>query len=332
MKEGFRWCPHCREPHVLASRFCPGTGLPIEKQLHESSTGVGRHPLAGTVVDGRYEIRQRIGSGAMNEVFEAVDRGTNEGVGLKIVKQGSSEAAQRLEREARLLSALDHPNLCAARGTGAMPDGRPYLALERLEGETLATRLHGRARLHWSLAVSLFAQLLDGLAAAHVRGITHRDLKPSNVFLVDRGQRLPLVKLLDFGLAFDGRSRRMTRPGRTTGTPLYMSPEQLLGAPPTATSDLFAVGIMLYEALSGRHPFAAATMREQTQKTLFERETELAVHVPDALPEVRVLVHRALAKAPEERTPTASEMRDALLRIPTQDAEVDSESQRASHY
>lgn len=318
MNEGIRWCPHCREPHSLASRFCPATGQPIETQLHASAPAAGlQHPLAGTLFDESFEIVRRIGKGGMNEVFEARQRATGLLVALKVVRDASRDGASRLKREAEIIGALAHRNICAPLGAGATPDGRPYLVLERLEGETLETKLHGGRRLSVQSALAIFMQILAALAHAHERGIVHRDIKPSNIFLVDRGEAGPLVKVLDFGLAFDTirRGARMTRPGRSLGTPRYMAPEQLIGSPVTPAADLFAVALMLYEALAGEHPFAALTIKETARRILYDIEVDLAKRRPSLPFGIVAVVHAGLAKRAKERPESASHMLAALNRV-----------------
>jgi len=329
MKEGFRWCPHCREPHALASRFCSTTGAPLDTQLHEASPtplAIQQHPLTGTILEHDYEIRRRIGTGGMNEVFEAKHRSTGRLVAIKIVKDKSAASAARLVRESEIVASLKHENICGIYGVGTMPDDRPYLILERLEGETLETTLHGGRRLSSDSALAIFKQVLRGLECAHAMGIVHRDLKPSNIFLVDRGGGVPLVKVLDFGLAYDSvrRGPRMTRPGKAAGTPRYMSPEQLIGANVTATADIFTVSMILYEALSGRHPFSGTTLKELAQGILYDREpdlTQLRAKLPFGL---AAIVHAGLSKREVERPPSATAMLRSLDRIDDMEEEPDS--------
>lgn len=319
MKEGFRWCPHCRQPHALASRFCPNTGDLLDKKLLEAvdAAVVPSHPLAGTVLDQRYQILHRIGTGGMNEVFEATHRASGLAVAIKLVKDKNPESAERLKRESEIIASLSHKNICAIHDVGVMPDGRPYLVFERLEGETLAARLHGRKRLSVSVAAGIFAQILSGLERAHERGIVHRDLKPANIFLVERGAPEPLVKILDFGLAMDvlRRGTRMTRPGRAAGTPRYMAPEQLIGGKITPAADLFAVGMMFYEALAGEHPFASASAVETSHRIIHVRETDLAKRRGDLPFGLTAIVHSALGKRVSERPRSAGHMLRALAML-----------------
>jgi len=335
MKEGIRWCPHCREPHALASRFCPNTGDAIDGQLHETPAqpiGV-QHPLTGTVLDRDYEIRRRIGTGGMNEVFEAKDRTTGRSVAIKIVKDKTPEGAARLVRESEIVASIKHENICAIHGVGTMPDGRPYLVLERLEGETLETTLHGGRRLSSDSAIAVFKQVLAGLACAHERGIIHRDIKPSNIFLVDRGAQRPLVKVLDFGLAFDSirRGARMTRPGKAAGTPRYMAPEQLLGGAVGPETDLFTVSLVLYESLAGAHPFAATTLKQIGYNILHESEPDLGERRKKLPFGLTAIVHAGLAKRMADRPRSALAMLHSLERVDDIEEEPDSSDTYDSH-
>lgn len=335
MKEGIRWCPHCREPHALASRFCPNTGDVLDTQLHEvPSHQVGvQHPLTGTVLDHDYEVGRRIGTGGMNEVFEAKHRTTGRSVAIKIVKEKTSEAAARLVRESEVVASIKHDNICGIHGIGTMPDGRPYLVLERLEGETLETTLHGGRRLSSDSAIAIFKQVLAGLEFAHGRGIIHRDIKPSNIFLVDRGGHLPHVKLLDFGLAFDSvrRGARMTRPGKAAGTPRYMAPEQLIGGAVGPATDIFTVSMVLYECLAGAHPFAGMTLKEVGYKILHEREPDLARRRKKLPFGLTAIVHAGLSKRIAERPQSAAAMLRSLERVDDIEEEPDSSDAYDSH-
>ena len=335
MKEGIRWCPHCREPHALASRFCPNTGNALDSQLHETPTKLigAHHPLTGTVLDRDYEIRRRIGTGGMNEVFEAKHRTTGRLVAIKIVKDKTPEGAERLVRESEVVASIKHENICAIHGVGKTPDGRPYLVLERLEGETLETTLHGGRRLSSDSAIGVFKQVLAGLSCAHDRGVIHRDIKPSNIFLVDRGAQSPLVKVLDFGLAFDSvrRGARMTRPGKAAGTPRYMAPEQLIGGAVGPETDLFTVALVLYECLAGVHPFAAATLKQMAYNVLHEREADLAKRRNKLPFGLTAIVHAGLAKRMADRPRSARAMLDSLGRVDDIEEEPDSSDTYDSH-
>ena len=308
------WCPHCGSPHKLGSRFCVATGKPLDTRVHRNELPARRHPLVGTLIAGKYEVVRRIGAGGMGEVFEAENTVLGRIVAIKIVSGSGTEAAARLRREAEVIASLQHPNICDVYDVGALPDGSPFLVLERLTGETLESHLRRERRIRPIRAIELFTQILSGLQVAHAAGIVHRDLKPANVFLTERIGCPPLVKILDFGFAKDvsGRMRTMTQPGRRCGTPAYMSPEQLFGRPLDLRSDLFSVGIMLFEALSAQHPFAGASVTEMTVKIARDPTPALPPRVSKELAEI---VRKALEKDPAARPKSALEMQTALASL-----------------
>jgi protein kinase-like protein len=260
---------------------------------------------------GPYEIRSAIGSGGMGEVYRAHDRRLGRDVAIKILPSDappSSDALARFEREARAVAALNHPNILAIHDVGVEGDVS-YVVTELLEGETLRERL-ASGPLPPSKAVDYAIQMANGLAAAHDRGIIHRDVKPQNVFITHDGR----VKILDFGIASfskdagpdaDTRAATLTRSGIIPGTAGYTSPEQILGKPATARSDLFALGIVLHEMLTGVHPFARNTAAEMLTAVLRDDPPPVLRTLPDITSSVASLVERCLEKQPGDRPETA---------------------------
>jgi serine/threonine protein kinase/Flp pilus assembly protein TadD len=258
----------------------------------------------------------------MGEVYRARDTRLGRDVALKFVvaQAGSADARDRLLREARAASALNHPHICTVYDVGEY-DGRPFIAMELLEGETLSARLQ-RGRLDTDSALELAIQTADALAAAHERGIIHRDLKPANLFITRRGD----AKILDFGLAkivltstADARTFaadvQLTTPGTVAGTAAYMSPEQARGEIVDARSDLFALGAVLYEMVSGASPFAGPTTAVTFDAILNRQPTSLRV-LNDAVPEaLEQVVNRLLAKDPTARLASAREVLQQLRTI-----------------
>jgi serine/threonine-protein kinase len=306
---------------------CEKTGKALEQRLHQPppkrsspSTKVfsePRHPLLGKLIDGKYRVLERLGGGGNGEVFEAEDELTQRRVAIKVVwNEAHDDSTIRLRREAHVIASIHHPNICALFDVGSLPDGSPYLVLERLYGQTLYAAMRKRPRLSRGALRDVFRQLLTAIHVAHSAGILHRDLKPANVFLVRRAGPRPYVKLLDFGFAKDmsGRFQGMTHPGRVCGTPTYMSPEQLLGRPVDATSDLFSMGIMLFEALSGCHPFYARSVAQTSMNIVQRSAVSLRSICPTASPELEEVLRRVLAKAPGSRFPSALEMKSAVMR------------------
>jgi serine/threonine protein kinase len=324
--KGIAWCPHCGKPHLLRERYCPLTGNALEQRIHEvGALPPRKHPLVGRVIDGRYQILRLIGAGGMGEVFEAYNRTLRRTVAIKVVlpTTTSSDAAARLRREARVIAALQHPNICDVYDIGVLPNGNPYLVLERLQGETLQDCLRRERTLAPHRLVEIFLQVLSGLQHAHACGIVHRDLKPANVFLVQRIGCHPLVKLLDFGYAKDlgERRRPVTQPGKTCGTPVYMAPEQLCAGIVDARSDLFSVGIMLYEAITQRHPFHGGTTLDTTLNIAYAPPGDDLRGLADVPSELADVIERTLSKGPGDRPQSAVELQTALAGIDILDGE-----------
>ena len=236
---------------------------------------------AGTKL-GPYEVISALGAGGMGEVYRARDTRLERDVAIKVLPKGvagDSDRLRRFEQEARAVAALDHPNILAVHDIGTH-DGAPYLVTELLEGESLRQRLHAGA-MPQRKAVECAEQIAHGLAAAHDKGIVHRDLKPENIFLTKNGR----VKILDFGLAklqaahaavADGMTiGTQTSPGMVMGTAGYMSPEQVRGVAADHRSDIFSLGAVLYEMLSGRRAFGGESSVETMNAILKEDPPEL---------------------------------------------------------
>jgi serine/threonine protein kinase len=258
----------------------------------------------GSLVALRYRVGAMLGRGGMGTVYRARHLGLARDVALKIVPPeiGGGAATLRFEREAKNGARLDHPGCARVLDVGVTPDGHRFLAMEVIEGPTLRAAL-SRA-IDAPEATRLAMAILDALAHAHARGVVHRDVKPENVLLA--GGTRPV--LIDFGLSWALGDERVTKRGTTVGSPSYLAPERALGKEGDGRADVYAVGVMLYEMLAGRRPFAAGTAIETAWMQAYREAPLLPVHVPLAL---AALVARALTKDPDAR-PTAAEMRDAL--------------------
>lgn len=269
---------------------------------------------------GRYEIEAPLGAGGMGEVYRARDPRLGREVALKVLPPSFSSDTDRLrrfEREARAVAVLNHPNIVAIFDIGTA-EGAPYIVSELLQGETLRTRLD-RGRLPVTDAVVYASQLASGLAAAHAKGIIHRDLKPENLFLTREGW----LKILDFGLAKlappVGESlgptvtlEEGTVPGMLMGTVGYMSPEQVRGQELDHRSDIFALGTIFYEMLSGKRAFHAATAADSLAAILNQNPPSLVGTDPNITPELDRIIRRAVEKSPDERFQSAKEVAVAL--------------------
>jgi tetratricopeptide (TPR) repeat protein len=259
----------------------------------------------GTVIGERFEVRELAGAGGMSAVFRAHDRRSGERVAIKVLLPEAEAHRERFEREAELLAGLDHPAIVRCLGRGVTPAGDPFLALEWLEGETLAARFE-RGPLGVDQTLVLARRVAGALGAAHARGIVHRDISPGNLVLA--GGRVETVKLLDFGVArLDGPAPRRTRTGAVIGTPGYMAPEQARGdrdvGPP---ADVFALGCVLYECLTGEPAFWGDSLLAVMAKVVLHEPPPAADRCPELPAELDELLVRMLAKAPAERPPDGS--------------------------
>ena len=274
---------------------------------------------------GRYAIQGEIGRGGCAIIYEAHDLRLGRVVALKMVKHGArdSQANARLAREARAGAAIHHPNVCGLSDAGYFEDGRPYLVMERLRGETLTALQNRVGQLRPADAIDIALQLLSALDAAHAIGVVHRDVKPDNVFLVPRSGCGPLVKLLDFGMCRRAAppmeqqlkdDMTLTRAGQVVGTPEYMSPEQVSGKRDfDGRIDLYAVGVMLYEALSGQRAFPGKDAREVVVSVLVRKLPPLRSTRPDLPPIIDAIVARAMERDPSFRYANASQFQHDLL-------------------
>ena len=266
-----------------------------------------------------YRLEKRLGAGGMGEVFLARDTKLGRAVAIKILldaEAGDPDARRRLMKEAQAAAALDHPNICAVYEVGADALGRDFIAMQYVEGETLAARL-ARGRLDVRTSLVLAAGVADALDAAHASGVVHRDLKPQNIMVMPSGK----PKLLDFGIArrqrpVDGLAARQTtthlESGGLAGTPAYMAPERLQGARADARSDLFSLGVVLFECLTGRHPFQGGTPLEVSGRVLHIDPGPPSRTNGEVTPYTDQLCARLLAKRPEDRFQTASEVQGAI--------------------
>lgn len=288
----------------------------------EPASGSEGMPL-GCWIDGRYQIVRLLGRGGLGLVYEAEHARLGRRVAIKVLKDELAEheaLRPRFEREARVLASLSHPNVVGISDYGVW-EKCPYLVMELLEGQTLRTRIK-TVRVSEGHVAHLMTQLLQGLAYAHGCGIVHRDLKPGNVFLQSFPTQPDHLKILDFGFAkFVGPDHpvvtQLSRAGVVLGTPAYMAPEQILGDPTDARADVYAVGVMLYEMLTGEQPFqgrVSEVLRQQLRDALPDPEQARPELRPR--PELVALLGRATAKSRDDRFQDALEMLNAFHAIP----------------
>lgn len=274
--------------------------------------------LPGMVVLDRYRIEGLIGEGGMGSVYEAVNTLTEKHVALKWLRGGAQRddavRRRRLLREARLASRVEHPNVINIFDVGE-ENGNVFLVMELLRGRSLSQWMREHSPLDPAAFLALFVPALHGLSALHAAGIIHRDLKPHNIFLVeDEHGNVLQAKLLDFGLALEleGQSATLTASGAVVGTPAYMAPEQLEGPDVDARSDVYACGVVMYEALSGRLPFEGQNLARLLKAVLDDEVVPLSTRRPEIPAALSGAIMRALARKPENRFQTVASLIAAL--------------------
>ncbi|HEU4611317.1 MAG TPA: protein kinase, partial [Kofleriaceae bacterium] len=274
--------------------------------------------LVGMVVDGRYRLDSTIGRGGMGLVYRATHLGMRRTVAVKILHPSlaaSPDVRSRFEREALAVGKVDHPNCVATYDVGRLPDGSLYLAMEYLDGKSLADVLEQEGQLATGRALHILAHVLRGLGSIHSAGLIHRDIKPENIFLIRQGDDLDFAKILDFGIAkpmsgeLSDDGVRLTQAGMAFGTPIYMAPEQALGNPMDGRADLYAAAVIGYEMLCGQPPFYSEdkleVMSMHTAKPVPLMRNRLIKGGKPVPSSIEKLVLRGLTKKPGDRYATA---------------------------
>lgn len=313
------------------ARFCIKDGFPLVQETSAAagpawaSAASGPRPdpaagLQGRIIDGRYAIEKRVGEGGMAYVYRATDRETRQPVAIKVLMSrlaSDAESVACLKREAQLALKLNHPNCCGLLAYGEA-NGIPYLVMPFLEGETLSTRENRVGPMPVADAVALVIQLCRGLQHAHSQGVMHRDLKPENIMLIKDGDRDRAV-VMDFGLAKERiagpENNRLTATGIVLGTPEFMSPEQIRGKPADPRSDLYSLGVLAFEMVSGELPFDGATAHETMLNHLTGRPRRLKAVRKSAPDRLDQALDRAMKIDPADRFQTMTEFAEALAPI-----------------
>src|SRR4051812_18766731 len=323
--ESARFCPSCGAANTLGSDVqvtldhSPSAPAPVAPPSSASSASQGRASasalraesgriLPGTLLADRYRIVALIGRGGMGEVYLAEDLKLDQDVALKFLPEKlvlDGAALARFHREVRIAREISHPNVCRVFDIGEA-NGVPFISMEYVDGEDLSTLLRRIGRLPQDKAIDMSRQLCAGLAIAHDHGVLHRDLKPSNVMLDDRGK----VRIMDFGLA--GIATDIQGSEISSGTPAYMAPEQLAGKEVTIQSDLYSLGLVLYEIFTGKRAFEASNLNDLLRLREHSSVTHPSRVVPDLDPLVERVILRSLEADPEKRPKTALQMAAAL--------------------
>jgi tRNA A-37 threonylcarbamoyl transferase component Bud32 len=322
-------CSQCGLEYASGEVFCPNDGARLAPK-HDSA-GHPQHrrseadALVNQVLGGRYKIIRKIGEGGMGIVYEAEHVMIEKRVGLKVLREDFSsreDVVERFRQEAKSASRIGHPNIIDISDFGVTPSGANYFVMELLSGHDLATELEKKGPLQAPRAMALAVQCARALGAAHAKGIVHRDMKPENIFLLRRESGEDYVKIVDFGIAkmsdieTDGQpGRKLTKTGMIFGTPEYMSPEQAGGKKLDHRVDIYAMGIILYELLTGRVPFVGDTFMGILTQHMFETAAPIAAANPAAQvpPELERIIFKALAKNPDDRYQSMEELANDLL-------------------
>jgi serine/threonine protein kinase len=272
-------------------------------------------PLASGCFISAYRIERLVGMGGMGWVYRARHELTARSVALKILREDQlafDRSIDRMMREATILASVSHPGIPRFFECGMLDDGRPWIAMELVEGSSLGHRMQ-RGPLDPDFVIDLVSSVAEVLAAAHARGVTHRDLKPDNIILAPDDAKFP-VRVIDWGIAHHLAGTRFTSMNEAIGTPTYMAPEQARGGPTGGHCDVYGLGVVAYQALTGRAPFVGATSVEILVQHLNRPAPSLAPRCPDAPYGLVELVERMLAKQFAER-PSAAEVRSSLGKL-----------------
>ncbi len=300
-------CPTCGTEYPLSERFCPRDGTALR-----SSNAQG--DLIGSIVAERYHILKKLGEGGMGTVYLAEHVKMGRKAALKVMNPGMNsdpDAIARFNREAANASRLNHANVCAIYDFGETPEGLIYLAMEFIEGESLTSIIEKNGFLPAPRAAAIIHQAADALAVAHDYGIVHRDLKPDNIMIAKDRDGSDVVKVVDFGIAKASSSdaQKVTKTGLVVGTPEYMSPEQLAGDKLDGRSDIYSLGLVAFNCLTGLLPFPSNSAQEAMIMRLTDQPKTLAEMKPDIdwPPELQAVMDKVLARDADERYQKSAE-------------------------
>lgn len=296
--------------------------MPFDPAKQQSPEDAAVDPMIGSVIAGKYEVLSLIGRGGMSQVYKARNKQVGSIVAIKTLKQdllSDEELFARFCREAKAVQMLTHPNIVTMHEFGVTMDGQPFMAMDYLEGQTLADIIEQSERIGVKRLCRIFTQACDALGHAHAHKIIHRDIKPGNIMVMDTINEKDVVKIFDFGFAKllekPGRKvQALTQLGDVLGTPLYMSPEQSAGKTLDSRSDIYAVGCVMYEALTGRAPLIGENVLDTMQKQINEKPVALDTVRPDLfIPEpMQAILFKTLEKDPAARYQSMADLRRDL--------------------
>ena len=305
-----RSCPSCGALYPADYAVCPRDATPLARGDAPAD------PLIGTILGDTYEVQRRLGEGGMGRVYEARHVRLGRHYAIKIMHQmfaADRDALARFRREAIAASTINSPNVAQVFDVNATRDGQPYMVYEYIDGEDFGTLLERDGALSIARSIRIARQVAAGLAVAHGAGVVHRDLKPENVMLVKAPDGSDVAKLLDFGIAKVQQEDKLTRTGALLGTPAYMAPEQARGgAGIDHRCDIYALGAMIYRAVTGRPAFSGEDAGRTLTSVIWDepaRPKTLRRDLPDAL---ELVIQRAMAKDPDQRFASMAELDAAL--------------------
>jgi serine/threonine-protein kinase len=295
----------------------------IQRSVSQAALPQAEDSLIGVTLDNKYHVTRVIGRGGMGVVYEAEHAALGNRVAIKLMLEkynNDTEAMTRFTREAHAATRIGNPHIIQVLDISTAPDGRAFVVMELLEGQPLSRLLERAGALPPQRALSIMRQVLRAVGAAHAKGIVHRDLKPDNIFLLDQegDEGRDFVKLLDFGISkiidpdLQAAATKLTTTGVVMGTPLYMAPEQAMGAEIDHQADVYACGVILYEMLAGKPPFEGQTYAVLVAKLLTTEPPLLSEVRPTLAPKLVAAVHRALEKDPKNRYASAEAFLTAL--------------------
>jgi serine/threonine-protein kinase len=326
-----RKCPQCGEQYEGVTRFCTRDGQNLLDVIEQTPASIDEtvvkrtsseeDPMIGRVIAGRYRLIEKLGQGGMGAVYKGQHVKINRLTAIKVLTSelvSNQEFIARFQREAEMASQIDHPNAVAIYDFGEAEDGLIYIAMEFVNGKPLSAILKKDGTLALDRVVRIAKQAAEALGAAHGLGIIHRDFKPDNIMICDKPGRPDWVEVVDFGIAkravSDTQQTGLTQVGFVLGTPLYMSPEQVMGEDLDPRSDLYSLALVVYEMLTCALPFSGATTQSQMMKRVVEPPMPLTLARPQlTLPRaVEAVILRALSRKPEDRYSSTSEFAEAL--------------------
>ncbi len=313
-----KFCPTCKSKFPTDINYCPNdaTKLVIDPEVGPS------HSLIGMILDNRYRIISKLGEGGMGSVYAAEHILLKKNVAIKVLRYDlarKDDVVRRFQNEAIAASRIGHENIIEVTDFGKTPDGSVYFVMEHLNGSALADIIQKSGSIPQRRAIPILLQITKALSVAHSQGIIHRDLKPENIVLIEKPDRKDFVKILDFGISkmldTSDRAEKLTAMGMIVGTPEYMSPEQAAGMSVDKRTDIYSLGVIMYEMLTGRLPFLA----DNAIRILMMHQTEKPIKPRDINPEIHTsfeyIILKCMEKKPEDRFQDMSEITQALIQI-----------------